>query len=67
MPQTSTQKVIIYFKHDDDYQTANLFNSKILETDNDNAKKKKRKRQKQINDDDQLPAEKYYFYDHLLK
>ena len=66
MPQTSTQKVIIYFKNDG-CQTANLFNSEILETDNDNAKKKKRKRQKQINDDDQLPAEKYYFYDHLLK
>ena len=66
MPQTSTQKVIIYFKHDD-YQTANLFNSEILETDNDNSKKKKRKRQKQINDDDELSFEKYYFYDHLLK
>ena len=57
---------MIYFKHDD-YQTANLFKSEILETDNDNAKKKKRKRQKQINDDDELSAENYYFYDHLLK
>ena len=57
---------MIYFKHDD-YQTANLFNSEILETDNDNSKKKKRKRQKQINDDDELSFEKYYFYDHLLK
>ena len=60
------KKVIIYFKNDS-CQTANLFNSEILESDNDNAKKKKRKRQKQINDDDELPAEKYYFYDHLLK
>jgi len=51
----------------DGCQTANLFNSEIMETDNDNAKKKKRKRQTQINDDDELPAEKYYFYDHLLK
>jgi len=53
-------------KHDD-YQPSNLFNSEILQIDNDNTKKKKRKRQKQINDDDELCAEKYYFYDNLLK
>jgi len=52
----------------DDYQTANLFDSEILETDHENAKKKKRKRPNQINDDNKLPVETYYFYDtNLLK
>jgi len=52
----------------DDYQTANLCDSEILETAHENAKKKKRKRPNQINDDNKLPVETYYFYDtNLLK
>ena len=64
----STQKVIIFFKHDDPKTIENaVISTEILKTDNDDINKNKRKREKNIYDDDKLPAKRHYFYDYLLK
>jgi len=43
-----------------------VISTEILNTENDLANKTKRKRDKELSDDDRLPVERYYFYDHLL-
>merc|ERR1712034_41281 len=44
-----------------------VIRSEILKTDNDDAEKKEEKREKEFNDDQKLPDETHYFYDHMLK
>ena len=55
------------FKHDDEKTIAtSVISTEILNTENDLANKTKRKRDKELSDDDRLPVERHYFYDHLL-
>merc|ERR1712034_46432 len=52
-----------------DYQTIknDVISSEILKTDHDDAEEKEEKREEEFNDDDQLPVERHYFFDHMLK
>jgi hypothetical protein len=52
-----------------DYQiiTNPVISSEILETDKDDANQTRRKREKELNNEDKIPVDTHYFYEHWLK